>query len=425
MYIEGNCSHMEVYVARQPIFDVNENVTAYELLYRSSKENFYSGIDGDKATSDVIVNSFLNIGMQELSQGKPCFVNFTENLLKLKLPTYFNPLNLVVEILENVKITKELVDLCEELKTSGYKIALDDFFLMHGNDLTMELLKIVDIVKIDFRATTKDSRQQLKEYLKPYNLEYLGEKIETREEYEQAIDENYSFFQGYFFSKPIIIQSHDIPAYIQSYFAVLERLESPEPDLEYITDVIEKDISLSYKLLRLINSPAIRPKYEISSIKQAVVLLGLIEIKKWIYVLAIRGLDEDNDSTSTSQLIHLSLTRAKLGEYLAQVEQNPQNKSKYFLLGLLSCVDSFLHMPMEFILAELPVTKDIKEALLGKENQFKKVLDVMEAAERFKRNSPSLRQYPYKISDDELFDIYSKSNEWASHFIEEIKEQVN
>ncbi|WP_017755070.1 EAL and HDOD domain-containing protein [Calidifontibacillus oryziterrae] len=415
---------MEVYVAKQPIFDNKESIIAYELLYRSSKDNFYNGTDGDKATSEVIVNSFLNIGIKDLSDGKPCFVNFTENLLKLKLPTYFSPLNLVIEILENVPITKELIEICKELKALGYKIALDDFFLMHGNDLTLELLRIVDIVKIDFLATSRGARLDLKKYLQAYDLIFLGEKIETREDYEKAIEDDYAYFQGYFFSKPIILQSHDIPFYFQSYFGVLEELESPEPDLDHITTVIERDISLSYKLLKLINSPAIRPKYEISSIKQAIVLLGLIEIKKWIYVLAIRGLQNEKPDPTLSELIQLSLSRAKFGELLGEIEDNHQYKSKYFLLGLLSYMDSFLHLPMATILEGLPITQDIRAALLGEENHLKHVLDLMVVAERFKKYSNALARYPYKLSDAELFDLYVKANSWASEFIMQLNEGI-
>ncbi len=415
---------MEVYVAKQPIFDSRENVISYELLYRSGKENVYNASDGDKATSEVIINSFLNIGIKDLSEGKPCFVNFTENLLKLKLPTYFSPLNLVIEILEDVPITEELIEICKELKMLGYKIALDDFFLMHGNDLTMELLKIIDIVKIDFLATSRKARLQMMEYLVPYDIIFLAEKVETREEYEQAKEDGYSYFQGYFFSKPIILQSHDIPSYFQSYFTVLEQLDSPEPDLDQITKVIETDISLSYKLLKLINSPVIRPKYEISSIRQAIVLLGLIEIKKWIYVLALKGLQEEKNNATLGELIQLSLTRAKLGEFLAEVENNKQNKSKYFLLGLLSCIDSFLHLPMSTILEGLPISKEIKSALLGEENHFKLVLDLMARAERSNKMNQSLTKYPFDLNEDQLFEIYLKSSTWTSQFVKQLKKDI-
>ncbi|MFD1736477.1 EAL and HDOD domain-containing protein [Bacillus salitolerans] len=410
---------MEVYVARQPIFNEKEEVTAYELLYRNSPHNGYSHTNGDKATSEVIVNSFLNIGLGELSKGKPCFINFTENLLKLKLPTYFTPLSIVVEVLEDVKATDEIISICKELKQHGYTIALDDFFLLHGDENVLSLLHYVDIVKIDFRSTTREARNQLMEYLKPYNLKFLAEKVETRDEYDQATRDGYTYFQGYFFSKPVILQSHDIPPYYYSYLLVLEELDMPIPDIDHITKVIERDLSISYKLLKLINSPVIRPKYEVSSIKQAVVLLGLIEIKKWIYVLAIKGESSEQDESS-KEIIHLSLLRAKLGELIGSSLGQQLNGSKYFLLGMFSLVDSILHVPMEKILSELPLASDIKEALLGKPNELKELLDVVKSVERMQLKAKVVNSFSTVLKDVDLFALYSEASLWADQLMKEV-----
>ncbi|MBM6618740.1 EAL and HDOD domain-containing protein [Bacillus suaedaesalsae] len=410
---------MEVFVAKQPIFNEKEEVTAYELLYRNSKANGYSHTDGDKATSEVIVNSFLNIGLGELSKGKPCFINFTENLLKLKLPTYFTPLSIVVEILENVKATPEVIELCKELKAYGYTIALDDFFLLHGDEHVLALLEFVDIIKIDFRSTTREARNQLMDYLKPFNLKFLAEKVETREEYEQATVDGYSYFQGYFFSKPVILQSHDIPSYYFSYLLVLEELDMPVPDIDHITQVIEKDLSISYKLLKLINSPTIRPKYEVSSIKQAVVLLGLIEIKKWIYVLSIKGVGDSDESSK--EIIHLSLTRAKIGELLGTyMGIKPMESSKYFLLGMFSLIDTILRVPMDKVLAELPLSFDIKNALKGEEEDLGYVLELIKALERMQLSNKLFKTLTPNLSESDLFEVYSKANLWADQLMREV-----
>ncbi len=412
---------MEVFVARQPIFNGKEEVIAYELLYRNSTINGYTHTDGDKATTDVIVNSFLNIGLGELSNGKPCFINFTENLLKLKLPTYFPPISIVIEILENVKATEEVIALCKELKSFGYSIALDDFFLLHGDEKVLELLHYVDYVKIDFRSTTREARIQLIEYLEPYSLKFLAEKVETREEYEHAVMDGYTYFQGYFFSKPVILQSHDIPPYYYSYLFVLKELDMPVPDIDHITSVIEKDLSISYKLLKLINSPAIRPKYEVSSIKQAIVLLGLIEIKKWIYVLAIKGINSDKEEISSKEIIHLSLTRAKLGELIGKQSGDSVNSSKYFLLGMFSLIDSILRVPIDKILAELPLASDIKAALMGQESELKSLLDLMESVERMELTNKNVIAFAPSMSEIELFALYAEANVWADKLMKEVE----
>ncbi|MFZ3590598.1 EAL and HDOD domain-containing protein [Bacillus sp. DJP31] len=403
---------MEVFVARQPIFNEKEEVIAYELLYRNSAFNGYSHTDGDKATTDVIVNSFLNIGLGELSKGKPCFINFTENLLKLKVPTYFMPLSIVVEILENVKATKEVIAICKELKSFGYTIALDDFFLLHGDENVLELLHYVDYVKIDFRSTTREARNQLMEYLQTYRLKFLAEKVETREEYEQAVLDGYTYFQGYFFSKPVILQGHDIPPYYYSYLLVLKELDMPIPDIDHITMVIEKDLSISYKLLKLINSPTIRPKYEVSSIKQAIVLLGLIEINKWIYVLSIKGINTDKNDVASREVIHLSLTRAKLGELIGKTK-DPLTSSKYFLLGMFSLIDTILKVPIEKIMDELPLAVEIKEALLGQENDLKKLLDLMKSVERMQLTSKTVTALSPTMNEIKMFELYAEANVWA------------
>ncbi|QOR67876.1 HDOD domain-containing protein [Cytobacillus suaedae] len=411
---------MEVFVAKQPIFNEKEELIAYELLYRNSSHNAYSHVDGDQATTEVIVNSFLNIGFGELSNGKPCFINFTENLLKLKVPNYFTPLSVVVEILENVKATDEIVQICKELKSNGYTIALDDFFLLHGDEKILELLHYVDIVKIDFLSTTRGARKQLMEYLKPYKLKFLAEKVETREEYETAVEDGYSYFQGYFFSKPVILQSHDIPSYYYSYLLVLEELDMPVPDIDHITKVIEKDLSISYKLLKLINSPTIRPKYEVSSIKQAVVLLGLIEIKKWIYVLAIKGENKDKNDLTAHEIIHLSLTRAKFGELIGKALGEQGTSSTYFLLGMFSLIDSILKVPLEKILRELPLTNEIKAALSGEQNQLRDILDLTINIEKNPPDSNCMKPLSSSIDNFELFALYSKATLWARKLLQEV-----
>ena len=156
---------MEIYVARQPIFTLKQEVCAYELLYRSSNQNRFSNIDGNQATTDVI-NSFLEIGVDELSEGKPCFINFTEQLLEYAIPTYFQPNMIVVEVLETVKPTDKVIEICRKLKEQGYKIALDDFEMKCEGENFIELLKLADIIKVDIRQTSRSEQLNLLTSLK-------------------------------------------------------------------------------------------------------------------------------------------------------------------------------------------------------------------------------------------------------------------
>lgn len=412
---------MDIYVARQPIFDINENTIAYELLYRSSTINNYQHTNGDQATTDVIVNSFLNIGIKELSNGKPCFINFTEKLLKLGVPSYFNPLSIVVEILETVEINEDILAICKELKAHGYTIALDDFFVSQWNELTIELLDYVDIIKIDFRSTSRSDRQEMIRFIKGRNIKFLAEKVETVSEYNEAKEDGFDHFQGFYFSKPVILNSYDIPSYYHSYFQILKEIENPEPDLEKIKDVIEKDISLSYKLLRLINNPVFRPRNEVSSIKQAIILLGLNEIKKWIYVLAIRGADRGaNGGSKEREIIELSLKRGKLGELIGKKVGREVLSSKYFLLGMFSLMDSLLHHPMDQLLEDLPLSNELKDALSGEKNDEYMMLQFLKDIELAFHEGAELKFNPTTMQLEELFRLYGEASDWATKVLSEV-----
>jgi c-di-GMP-related signal transduction protein len=252
---------MKVFVGRQPIFNAKEDIFAYELLYRNNEVNMFPNIDGDQATADVIINSFLNIGIEELTNGKPCFINFTENLLQLKLPTYFKPTEIVVEILGNVLPSTEIIEICKELKQFGYQIALDDFIYNDENPYLYECLKYVDIIKVDILHTTPEIRNKIEMVARYFpNIKLLAEKVETREEYKDLKGKGYDYFQGYFFSKPVIVSAHDVPIYFHSYIDLIRSLSMTEPNVDVLAELIERDLSLSYKLLKLINSPAFLPR---------------------------------------------------------------------------------------------------------------------------------------------------------------------
>jgi c-di-GMP-related signal transduction protein len=406
---------MEVFVARQPIFTNNKEVFGYELLYRNNQENNFSDINGDEATAEVIINSFLNIGIDEISNGKPCFLNFTEKLLQLKLPTYFNPKEIVVEILETIEPSLELLKICKELKGLGYQIALDDFVLDEQNPYTFALFRFVDILKVDFRKTTLIMREKIEKIAKECKIKLLAEKIETRMEFNQAILKGYEYFQGYFFAEPAIVSTKDIPTYFHSYLEIINTLSGAEPRIDIIAKWIEQDLSLSYKLLKLINSPAFRPKQKIRSIQQAIVMLGLKEIQKWIYVLAIRDLSVRKQGFS-NELITISLTRAKMCELLVRGKKESSN-SPYFLTGMFSLMDSLLNTSMETVLNTLPLHEDIADALSGKQNHLRDMLDLAIAVEKGNWEDVSEICQKLDIIENVVFSDYFQSLAWSTNLM--------
>ncbi|WP_174733036.1 EAL and HDOD domain-containing protein [Mesobacillus harenae] len=408
---------MEVFVARQPIYDENEKIYGYELLYRNDQTNEYPDINGEQATADVIITSFLNIGIDKLSNGKPCFVNFTEKLLQLRLPTYFPPRDIVVELLETINPGPELLVICHELKSLGYKLALDDFVLDDLNPYSRKLLEVADLAKIDFLSTTRETRVKMEKVAKSLNVKLLAEKVETRQQLEEAKRAGYQYFQGYYFAKPVIVSSYDIPVSFQSYFEMIQMLSVTEPSIDALTELIERDLSLTFKLLKLINSPAYRPKSKIKSIRQAIVLLGLIEIQKWIYVLAVR------ESTGTKKMlseeaVRLCLIRGKMCESVASMSAKPAPAASYFLTGMLSCMDTITGVPMDQILIDLPLQEDISEALKGKPNTYKETLDLALIAEKAEWSQINKRCKSMGFEAVDLFRAYGEAVNWSNRMLE-------
>lgn len=409
---------MEVYVARQPILDDECEVIAYELLYRGSKaNNYFPPVDGDEATADVVINGFFNMGLEQISEGKSCFVNFTENLLKSELPTCFPSETLVVELLENINPSEEIVTICASLKSQGYRIALDDYVLDPDNPYSLQLLQYSDIIKVDIQATPLDTVDGLMDYLSDYQLEWLAEKVETYEEYQACKAKGFKYFQGYFFSKPVILTSYDVSLYPFQHIELIRELSEEEPDVGQIARKIQMDVALSFKLLQLINSVAYRRIEPIKSIEQAIVLLGFQEVRKLAYVLTIKELKSKNTQVP-EEVIKVSFMRAKMGELIARQVGQVKEAPSYFLTGILSLIDTFMQRPIKDILDELPLHEDIKKALIGKENKYRKALDLCMLVERAEWEEIEKVTKDLGISMECLFAFYKESLGWTQQLLE-------
>ncbi|WP_246041754.1 EAL and HDOD domain-containing protein [Robertmurraya kyonggiensis] len=408
---------MEVFVAKQPIFNREQEVYAYELLYRSSTENSFPDIDGDQATADVIINSYLNIGIEELSNGKPCFINFTEKLLQLRLPTFFTPREIVVEILESIEPSEELVCICRELKQLGYQVALDDVVLNEENPYSYQLFQCADMIKVDFLSTPKKIRKRIEKIAKENSIKLVAEKLETKEAFAEAKRIGYDYFQGYYLAQPTIVSTYDVPTYFYFDYKNIEELAMTESSMDSITELIEKDLSLSYKLLKLVNSPFNRTKQKINSVKQAVMLLGLIEIKKWLYIFSVRN-KVQKDSDLSKHVVQLSLTRAKMCESIERIANYKTAPSASFTLGMFSIMDKLTGVPMEKIIAELPFEEELRDALTGVQNSLKDVLDLVTAVEKAQWGVIRKKCEVLSIEETEIFKIYAESLSWSNQLME-------
>ncbi len=411
--MNGEC-RVDVFIGRQPIFNIDEEVVAYELLYRNQNINAFPNTAPDAATVDVLVNYFLSMGIKEVTKGKPGFINFTENLLMSNVIEFINPSKIVIEILENVPITKELVDRVIELKEIGFKIALDDFVLNKDVVHYDEIFEHTDYIKVDFLSTPLLERMEIENRIKQSypHIQLLAEKVETRNQFDVAKHSGYSLFQGYFFEQPQIIKSTDIPLNTLQYFQVISLLKDEEPDINLIAENIERDISLSYKLLQIINETNKRQKSKVRSIKQAILLVGLTELRKLIYLLAMREGELKNHTDVFNELVRTSLLRAKICELLAK-NNRQENYSEYFLVGLFSLIDSLLKRPMDVILEKLPFSDEVADTISGVETEMTPYLELSIALSKMDWENIERLKPQLGVDNEKTEAIYNEAAIWT------------
>lgn len=362
---------MEVFLARQPIFDRKKQVVAYELLYRSSVKNTYDlSINGDLATASVVVDTLINFGIKRLTNGKMAYINFTRNLLLENLPELFDASQLVIEVLENLEVDDLLVDACKNYKEKGYTIALDDFV---GDGTFDRLMPYVDIIKVDFLVLKSAGRAYVAKKYEHTGVKLLAEKVETIADYEEALALGYHLFQGFFFERPVMCKGKSIQVSTYRYMEVLNETISEEPDFNRLTQIIKSDYSLTYKLLRLINSPAFYTVQEITSVNHALTLLGINEIRKWTTLIMLRDISSDKPN----ELVRVSLVRGLFAEKLAHLMHLKSRETEAFLLGLFSLIDTIMEKPLFEIIEPLPLKEDLKGALLGEKNVFHDILKLL------------------------------------------------
>ena len=399
---------MDVYVARQPIFNSNSKSIAYELLFRNNLENKYNGQDGDKATLEVINNTFFTIGLNNVIAGKKAFINLNEKLLKADFITALPPQYVVIEILETVQPTTEIIKRCKELKSNGYILALDDFIFYPK---FKDLLDIVDIIKVDFTKTIGEDRKNIFKLIKNRNIKFLAEKIETKQEYLEAIEYGYTYFQGYFFCKPEILTHKDIPPNKMIYLRLIQELNNKEFHVDKLEQLILKDASITYKLLKMINSSAFSIKNQVTSMRLALTMLGERKIMKWLYILVLRGIGVDHDI----ELITLSLERAKFCEKIAVISNNKHLAFDAFITGILSTMDTILSLPLEEILDELLIDENIKIALTKESNTLGIIYMLVKNYEKENWNMVSILSRELHINEGDIGDAYFNVLSWISN----------
>ncbi|HHY53609.1 MAG TPA: HDOD domain-containing protein [Clostridiales bacterium] len=368
---------MNVYFARQPILDEKLNLFGYELLFRPNPQAdaFAHPMDGNSATSSIL-SALEWSGIEKVTGGTHAFVNFTEQLLLAGYPTHYPNQHLVVEVLETVRIHPKVLACLYKLKEKGYRIALDDY-TYRPND--QSLLSLCDIVKVEVDGSAK-SFQNLERVANAVNLQQcriLAEKVETQQDFETSKAMGCTLFQGYFFARPNIVTEKAIHPLKISQMRLLREISKPEVEFQVLANIIKNDVALTAKTLRLVNSPYYGVLHEVKSIGQALALLGLNELQRWLIYSSLVGLCDNKPS----ELIILSMVRAHFCENVGVALKGPLNADGYALIGLLSLLDTLTGCDMVHCLEQMQIPKVTRKALLEAGNDGRHILDLIIAFE--------------------------------------------
>ncbi len=398
----------EIFVGRQAIFDLKLDTYAYELLFRDGDTNAANITDGNHATSQVINNAFLVIGLEQIVQHHFAFINLTREFLLGEIPFPLPPGKVVLEVLEDIAVDTELVASLEEFKNKGYKIALDDFILTDQNSV---LVPFADIIKIDLMALSQKELIEQVKALKEYDVKLLAEKVETKQEFELCKQLGFDYFQGYYFCKPDIVAGKQLPPNRLALLEMIATLQDPECSFEELEVIISKDVAISYKLLRIINSSFYSLAQPVASLQKALVVLGLQALRNWVTVIGLSQIDD-----KPKELINSSLVRAKMCELLA-IELTCE-KSSAFTIGLFSMLDVLMDQPLKELLDKLPLADEVSDALIGYNGSLGKLLAIVVAYEN--NNWEELEKIA-TIPVHTLRHAYVDSLEWSN----EIASQMN
>jgi EAL and modified HD-GYP domain-containing signal transduction protein len=404
---------VSVFVARQAILNRNQNVVAYELLFRDSPENCFPGVSDGQATARLIMENQLNLGTRHITSGKKALINIGPESLKLDLCEFLPCKDVVIELLETIEPSDDTYELCRKLFHSNYKLALDDFVYSPQWE---RFLKLVNLIKFDIRLTPLDEIPLVVNKLKKHkNIKLLAEKIETDEEYKLARQMGFDYFQGYYFARPAMIEQKDIHYNYGLVIAIYSEVMKPDPDVKVITGLFELDAALAYKLLRLLNSGVFPLQSQISSLKQALVYLGQARLKKFVSLIVTAH----TARTKPIELMQMCVIRARFCELIAS-KVAKQVQGEAFLTGLFSLLDAILDKPMDLLVDKLPFPDEIKAALTGEKNDLYYILETVKAYET--GSWWALEKAVSLINLDSAFlpKLYKQAVKWADSYKDNI-----
>jgi EAL and modified HD-GYP domain-containing signal transduction protein len=364
-----------VCVARQPILDRDRKVFGYDLSFQALPGAAADPATADYATARVISDGLLAIGLDNLIDGRKAFVNVGRHLLLEGIPEILPPNRVVIELSADVEADADVLAACRQLREAGYSLAVDDFVL---NEWTADLVPLANFLKIDFAAVDGEAQTQIAAERGAKAATLIAKKVETLDTFERASREGYTYFQGFFFGRPLILQGRDVPGHKLAHLRLLQALNDPDLSVHQLENLIKHDAALCYRILRTVNSAAFALQTTVHSIREALVLLGRDTVRRWASLWALAGLNE----SAHGELIVMSTTRARCCELLGASLGGEEAASEGFLVGMCSLLDAILGRPMEAILSDLPLADETRAALLGEDNPTRRLLDCAIAYER-------------------------------------------
>ncbi|GAB1410151.1 HDOD domain-containing protein [Desulfovibrionales bacterium] len=346
-----------IFVGRQPIFTRDMQLWGHELLFRHGENVQHALItDGDMATTQVIADGY-TLASQGVRPTTKALINFPRNMIVNGAPFILPPQRCVVEILETVKPDPEVLKACHKLKAGGYMLALDDFVGQKGYE---PLCELADLIKVDILHRTPGEVFSIVEGLRPYNAVLLAEKVENLDMFMACKNMGFTYFQGYFFSKPEIIPGRKLSANQTTKIKILKELSEPGTDMQRLVEIIQADLSLSYRLLRYINSARFGLQGKIESIPRAATMLGQHNLRQWLRIIVLSDI---NTTDKAQELVRISVQRGRLLQLLAEQHATPFDADSMFLLGLFSMLDAIMDQFMEHVLTDIPLEEALKDAL--------------------------------------------------------------
>jgi EAL and modified HD-GYP domain-containing signal transduction protein len=410
---------MDVFVGRQPILDRSQRLFGYELLFRSGAGLNEFKLGEGSATPQLVSNSLLAIGFENIVGGRKAFINLDRDTLLSQLYTTLPRGQTVLELLETIQPDAEVIAACARARREGYTTALDDYT---GDASFDGLLPFIDVVKVDFLLTTVEQQDRFVRDFRRRGITMLAEKVETQEEFQRARNMGYELFQGYFFARPAIVRGQRIPATKYTCIQILNELRRPELDFDRLEKLIRVDVGLSFKLFRYVNSARFSTSSEIRSISHAFAVLGEQAIRQWMVIAALPSLARDKPG----ELVTLSLIRARLCE-LASAAAEFHNRSQAFLAGLFSLLDGLLDLPLEEALAQINVDPAVRTALLHPSEDdplgcVYLLVRAFEAADWDRANRLAAR---LRLDPSSMATFYSESLLWAQETLQFASPDMN